>query len=211
MTSAGGAGSGAPGWYPAPDRPGQLRWWDGYRWSDSYQFGYPSQLPYFPGARAVRPPVHPGTLVYRWTIWAIALLPSAVVLLELLWYPTFRYRTLVSGGRLVRVLDLGSVFTPTYFLVIGASWVVYGLCVWFAYLDRRDLARRGVVRPFHWAWAFLSPTVYLVGRSVIVFKVARPKGLAPVWVHIVALVLGVILVSIRVATAVHTVAGSIPT
>jgi hypothetical protein len=35
------------GWHPAPDRPGQLRYWDGQRWTDHY-------------APAVQPPL-PGT------------------------------------------------------------------------------------------------------------------------------------------------------
>lgn len=48
----------AAGWYPAPDRPGQQRYWDGSQWSDQYapaQFGAPTQFA-TAGAVPVAPP-----------------------------------------------------------------------------------------------------------------------------------------------------------
>jgi len=30
-----------PGWYPAPDRVGQMRYWDGVQWTDQYQSATP--------------------------------------------------------------------------------------------------------------------------------------------------------------------------
>lgn len=30
-----------PGWYPAPDRVGQMRYWDGVQWTDQYQTSAP--------------------------------------------------------------------------------------------------------------------------------------------------------------------------
>ncbi|GAA3317315.1 hypothetical protein [Arthrobacter ramosus] len=56
------------------------------------------------------------------------------------------------------------------------------------YLDWRKLRGVGVVRPFHWIWAFL-PTVYVIGRTTVIRKVAPRRGLAPVWVLIASFLL----------------------
>ena len=34
-----------PGWYPAPDRVGQMRYWDGVQWTDQYQAAAPVSVP----------------------------------------------------------------------------------------------------------------------------------------------------------------------
>lgn len=194
-----------PGWHPAPDRPGQLRWWDGHSWADSYQA---QALP--AGARG-RPPLRPGAAVYGWAIWLMALLPLANVLLELAWKPTLSFRTMSSGSQRIRMLELNSVFTPMYFLMLLAGFIAYALCLWFAYLDWKKLAAEGVVRPFHWAWAFLAPAVYVIGRSVVVRKVARPLGLAPIWAVVATAALAVIVAGIKVAEMFPAAANSIPT
>ena len=62
------------------------------------------------------------------------------------------------------------------------SWGVVAGSVVFAYLDWQRLGRSGVVRPFHWAWSFLGGIIYVVGRSVIVHKVAQGRGLGQVWI-----------------------------
>src|SRR5690606_35683868 len=79
------------------------------------------------------------------------------------------------------------LLSPGYLLSTVGGWVVYGLCVWFAYLDWRELGRRGVPRPFHWAWTFLSSVVYGIGRSVVVRK-RTGHGISPMWVTIATLV-----------------------
>lgn len=193
-----------PGWYPAPGRPGQLRWWDGHVWADAHQ----AQA--VPARTGARPPLHSGAAVYNWAIWLVALLPLANVLLELAWKPTLSYRTVVSSGRSIRMLELGSVFTPVYFLLLLAGLVAYMLCLWSAYVDWKKLAAEGVVRPFHWAWAFLAPAVYVIGRSLAVRKVARPLGLAPVWAVLATAALAVIVAAIKAAEMFPAAANAIP-
>src|SRR5206468_9638315 len=51
-----------------------------------------------------------------------------------------------------------------------------------AFLDRRILLRRGIVRPFHWVWSVL-PLVYLIGRSVVLRRRVG-RGSAPLWVSL---------------------------
>ena len=34
-----------PGWYPAPDRVGHMRYWDGVQWTDQYQTAAPTSTP----------------------------------------------------------------------------------------------------------------------------------------------------------------------
>ncbi|WP_052207468.1 hypothetical protein [Sinomonas humi] len=149
--------------------------------------------------------------MYNWAIWLVVLVPLANVLLELAWKPTLSYRTLVSSGHIVRMLELNSVFTPVYFLMLFASFLSYVLCVCFAYLDWKKLAAEGVVRPFHWGWAFLAQAVYVIGRSVVVRKVAQRGGLAPIWALIATTVLAVVVVGVKVAGMFPVVASPIPT
>ena len=66
------------------------------------------------------------------------------------------------------------------------------MSAWFAYLDWRELGRRGVPKPFHFAWVFLSSGVYPIGRSVVVRR-RTGKGIAPMWVAIGTLVFGLAL------------------
>lgn len=195
----------AQGWYPAPDRPGHVRWWDGRMWTPHYQ------PMYRPSVMIGRPPLRAGAAIYGWTIWVVAFLPYTSLLLELAWNPTFRYRTVTSGRSQVRILDATSVFTPFYFAILVSAILAYGLVIWFAYLDTRRLEAEGVVRPFHWAWAFLSPIVYVIGRSVIVHQVARPRGLAPVWALMAAFVLGYGLATIKMVSLFSMMAPSIST
>ena len=49
--------------------------------------------------------------------------------------------------------------------------VIYVVIIVLAYQDSRTLIGRGVVRPFGWGWAFLlSPYLYLIGRTVVVYR-----------------------------------------
>jgi len=85
------------------------------------------------------------------------------------------------------------LLSPAYIALIALSWVGTGLTIWFAYLDWRELKRRGVPQPFHWAWIFLvfavSYAVYTIGRSVVV-KRRTGSGYAPLWITIATIVGG---------------------
>jgi len=71
------------------------------------------------------------------------------------------------------------------------SVAIYAVSVALAFADRRVLLRAGYVRPFHWAWAFLSPPVYIVGRSIIVQR-RIGRGLTPIWVWLGVAVIGLV-------------------
>ncbi|KTR73670.1 hypothetical protein NS234_19740, partial [Microbacterium oxydans] len=50
-------------------------------------------------------------------------------------------------------------------------------------LGARGLAARGFVRPFPWAWTFLSSLVYVIGRHVVIRR-RGGRTLAPLVVTI---------------------------
>jgi hypothetical protein len=101
--------------------------------------------------------------------------------------------------------------TPVYFLLVFSGFLTYGASVLLAYFDSERLKRDGVVRPFHWAWSFLSGTVYVIGRSVIVAKVAPGRGLVPIWVLIGVIFLSIVLTSFKVSSLMTSMISSIPT
>ncbi|HWL00991.1 MAG TPA: hypothetical protein VNQ52_01310 [Microbacteriaceae bacterium] len=70
-----------------------------------------------------------------------------------------------------------------------AGYLLMGVGVLLGWLDWRELRRRGVPKPFHWAWGFFAfagagTLVYLIGRSVVVRR-RTDRGLAPLWTGIV--------------------------
>ncbi|MCM0618606.1 DUF2510 domain-containing protein [Paenarthrobacter sp. MSM-2-10-13] len=192
-----------PGWYPDPSDPRLVRWWDGRAWTANQapaQFQAPGQFQV--PVQQPRPQLSPETPVYNPFIWAITLLPLLSILLLLTWQPEFRMITTRQG---VTTMDPFSMYTPGYFLLMGASFLSYGLSVFFAFLDRQRLLKSGVVRPFHWAWAFLSALVYVIGRSVIVRKVAPNRGLWPVWATIAVFVISMVITGIWMSNFMQSV------
>jgi heme exporter protein D len=192
-------GGAVPGWYADPTGQAGVRWWDGAQWT-----AYTAPTPAV-GAGGIAPPPRPQlpatTPVYTPFVWLIVLLPLLSLVASVVARPHYRYEYV--GG--IHTIDPASVYTPTYVLTLLLGFVLYGLMVVFAYLDHRALRRVGVVRPFHWAWTFLWSGVYIIGRGVIVRQVARPRGLAPVWVLIgVTVVTIVVAIVISVATASQT-------
>ena len=181
--------SAAPGWYPGPFGAARLQWWDGVMWTDGYES---PPIAHGPATRAVlvpRLPISAQTPVYNAFLWVIVSMPLVHALSGLLWNPVLRYQYLGKA----RILDPVSVFTPGHFIFMGSSTVFYAATVVLAHLDWNKLGRDGVVRPFHWAWAFLGPSVYIIGKSVIVRKTAPGRGLIPVWVLIGVWVIGFVL------------------
>jgi hypothetical protein len=198
---AGQAGAGQPGAaWPAAARSGQ--------YGGTGQYGGPGQYggtgQYMgPVQPAPRPEISKQTPVYNPFIWLVTLLPVITLIILLLWNPVFHVRYV--GARRVPTLD-PSAFSVPYFLLVISAWLIYGVSVLLSYLDWQKLQRDGVVRPFHWAWAFLGAGVYVVGRSVIVHKVAPRRGLAPVWALIGLTALSLILVSVKAGSIVSTLA-----
>lgn len=193
MTDANGTPGGvAPGWYADPYGAAPQRWWDGTQWTA--HVSQPAAQPY-PQAAALQPrtALAPTTPVGTVWIWLIVLLPVlSIALLPLVRFD-FAYTFDSAGTSNYSPLNPFSAFSPWYFVLIGLSWLTYAVTVVFSWLDHRELTRRGVVRPFHWAWAFLSSFVYVIGRTVIVRSVAGRRGMAPLWTMIAVTVLSFVV------------------
>lgn len=161
-----------------------------------------------PPRPAPRPEISGQTPVYNPLIWLVTLLPVVSLIVLLVWNPVFHLRYV--GARRVPTLDPTSMFSVPYFLLIASGWLIYGVSVLLSYLDWQKLQRDGVVRPFHWAWAFLGAGVYVVGRSVIVHKVAPQRGLAPIWALIGVTALSFIVVGIKAGMIFSSIASTLP-
>ncbi|MFF1571300.1 DUF2510 domain-containing protein [Leifsonia sp. NPDC058292] len=229
------------GWYADPSGSQQLRWWDGIQWTEHYtaaqaapaqptqpvapaaqspapQYGQtaPAAAPYGQTYAPQRPQLAPGAAIYNVFIWLVVALPFIPVLLLPFWNPLNGF-AIVQGpdGEVRGITDPGSFVSPIYFVILAVSLIADALVIVFAYLDYRDLERKGVVRPFHWAWSFfvfLNPgfLVYVIGRSVIVRRVAPGRGLAPIWVSIGLYVLSFIIAIFWVAALFNNLAHMLP-
>lgn len=175
-----------PGWYPDPSGQHGTRWWDGAGWTQ--HVGPPT-------AQMPRPRIADSVRTDTVFVWLMALLPLITLPLLFVYQPHFRFE--VIGPSHVRTVDPRSVYTGGYFLVQGVSVLLYGVDVLLAYFDHRELKRRGVVRPFPWPWAFLSVIVYVIGRYVVVRKVAPGRPMWPLWTYIAVVVIGGVFGVIR--------------
>ncbi|MFD4422831.1 DUF2510 domain-containing protein [Agromyces sp. NPDC058484] len=177
------------GWYPQPDGTFGQRWWDGARWTEHTSPIAPPS-PALPQYDAIeKPQVPEGTTVDTPWIWLIVMLPL-VGLIPLFFWDLEGYMLRSMTDPLAQV---GLYFDPWYLTTVALGWITYGVMVWFAFLDVKALRALGYARQFHWAWAFLSSLVYVIGRSVVVKKQAR-RGMAPMWVVIalnVAMLIGI--------------------
>ena len=187
------------GWYPDPDDATRSRWWDGFAWTQA------RSTPYTLTASAAELRAPEGTEWNTVWVWLILVLPllSSVRLLFIDWDSMFQlsdptgmssFRTLSSPGFL--------------FGALGGA-ILYGLCVWFAYLDWRALSRRLVPEPFPWAWAFLYTIVYVIGRSVVVRR-RTGRGAAPMWAAIATIALTTGFSIYMVVAMMSTVFASLP-
>lgn len=180
------------GWYPDSTTPGQMRWWDGARWTDRVQAPYSATAPYGPGAASAA-----GTATGTWQVWAInglfalQLLVSLVYIATIDWSSYLAYSANPTPGDMDAIF---AVFNAGYFATLFVSAIAYGGSVALAYFDVKALESRGVERPFHWAWNFIpsyGTTVYFIGRSVVVRR-RTGGGLAPLWGYIALFVVGII-------------------
>jgi hypothetical protein len=178
------------GWYPDPRDRSLVRWWDGSGWSEQTTLAYVS---------GERPDVSPQTPVDTPYIWVVVLAPIVSLIALLFWNPTYSLSNPLA------------MYDAAYFLVVGLGWLVYAAMVVFSYLDWRTLRSRGVVRPFHWAWSFLSSIVYVIGRYVILRKVAQKRGFGPLLVLIIVAALGFIAGIVKSVQIFEMVFSTLPT
>jgi hypothetical protein len=154
-----------------------------------------AQNPYAQSTPAQTPlGAHPA--IYTPFIWIIALLPllSAIAIASL----DMRVM-IVRPSQLHSMIGSPMLGSPMYFVVSVLGWVIYGVSVWMAYLDWRALGRIGIVNPFHWAWAFLTGIVYVIGRSVVVRRAIGSRALVPIWVIAGVYLLAFIIMVVKVA------------
>lgn len=149
-----------------------------------------------------QPPLGAHPAIYTPFIWIIALLPllSAIALAAL----DMRV-TMVQPSQFHSMVGSPMLGSPTYVVVSLLGWVIYGVSVWMAYLDWRALGRIGIVNPFHWAWAFLTGIVYVIGRSIVVRRRIGSGALVPIWVIAGVYVLTFIIMIVKVAALVSSV------
>ena len=175
-----------PGWYDEGNGSGQMRWWSGADWTEHVAAPVAAAAPVRPALAADRP-------IYSVWIWLVVLLPLLSYISFLFYRPDFSYLSstdYLNDPMAFQAHYMAEVFSPAYVVILLTGWLSYGLMVVFAWRDVVWLRKQGVVRPFHWAWTFLNSWVYIIGRSVIVYGVARPRGRAPIWVLIAVAVVG---------------------
>jgi hypothetical protein len=153
------------GWYPDPSGAGRLRWWDGARWTGHrHDPAAPAQPPVRVSLR------NPAMPVYSASIWMIVALPLLSV---------FALATFDLTGFLIGVTSGLAFLDPGYVFLSVLGSAISVASIIFAFVDWRGLEADGFERPFHWAWAFLSMGLYVIGRSVVVHRQAG-RGLLPI-------------------------------
>lgn len=177
----------APGWYRDPSGSGRRRWWNGLAWTDYMDDDLVLQG--VPNGAVIQPMILSSVNLNPWPIWVFALLPLAslapllfVDYAQLLRDLTTAYLSGTSSARIQ--LGLLPLSLINYAIVLGAYALTVGMAAVDYYLLRH---RIGVVRPFHWAWAFLAfltGLVYLVGRAVVIRRRTGQGARWPVWVYL---------------------------
>ncbi len=163
---------------------------------------YSQPAPYTPQSAAAELKAPPGTDPSTPWIWLILVIPIVQTL------PIFFIDwTSYIEASITDPTGLGAsalLFSPAYIALFVLGWVGTGLMIWFAYLDWRELQRRGVPQPFHWAYIFLtfavSFAVYTIGRAVVAHR-RTGTGLSVMWATI-GLIVGGFVVGIIVAAAI---------
>lgn len=181
------------GWYPDPTDASVQRWWDGRQWTAHSSLiglnGPHYAVPQYQGY-GVPPKVAVATNT-RWIWFAIAV--SAVPMLSLLVFDWHGYLQAHLGSGSSRDPSDLMQWQVRNILRGIVSWAVVAAYVVMSWLDWRELRRRGVPLPFHWAWSFLGLLVYTIGRAVVLKRRTVSGGWAPMWATIGLTVVGLIV------------------
>jgi hypothetical protein len=194
MSSPLPASAPAPGWYPDPAGSNRRRWWDGRAWTDHLaDGGWDGTIE--------QPPLAPDARVDTPFIWIISLLPLVSAVAFLTWDVEGYFRRAIEDPQNAAVHQFTD---PGYLLTSAVGLLLYPAIVVLAYLDWRALTRMGVVKPFHWAWSFLT-IVYIIGRAVVLRRRVH-RGLAPLWTFLVVYLVVMVIFSVKLVTAFTAVA-----
>jgi hypothetical protein len=176
------------GWYPNPENPAQQRWWDGAQWTEHVSppaggspqpaaayasqpaAAYASQAAPAYGSQAYAQLQAPaGTNWNTPWIWLVIALPMLGLIPLLFTDPASSSSVSYSTNPLLNGTD-----PVTTLINFALSVLIAGGVVTFAFLDHRELRKRGVPQPFHWAFAFFAliglGVIYAIGRAVVVKK-----------------------------------------
>lgn len=189
MTDPAASATPAPGWYP--DASGVQRWWDGTAWTE--HTAAPVAAP--AGQVQQRTPLPEGTRVDNIWVWIVSL-GFLISCIPLFFFDMVGYVRAVTFAELSGDSSALGGIMGAYVGFFVISWLlsvaIWGFSVFAAFRDVKHLEALGVVRPFHWAFAFIPYTiVYLIGRHVVLRKVVRTAGW-PLWAHIGAYVVVII-------------------
>jgi hypothetical protein len=163
---------------------------------------YAQPNPYTPQTPASELKAPPGTDPSTPWIWLILVIPIVQTLpIFFIDWTTFIEASIADPTGLSAY---GLFLSPAYVALIALGWIGTGFMIWFAYLDWRELKRRGVPQPFHWAWIFLtlavSFAVYTIGRAVVAQR-RTGIGLSVMWATI-GLIVGGFIVAITVTVSI---------
>lgn len=192
--------SGAPaGWYPDSTNGNRLRYWDGIRWTEHFAA---------PDAAGLKAPE--GTDPNTPWIWLHLAMPviASIPSLFIDWAALLTIDPNDPAGMLDRQLAVYS--SPGYIVSIVLPFLTYAAGVLFAFFDFRELERRGVPRPFHWAFAFIPYSVYPIGRGIVA-KRRTGRGIASTYVAIGVIVAGFIIGLVVAGIILSILVSQIPT
>lgn len=223
----------APGWYPDPAGSPQQRWWDGASWTEHLAAPAFASGPY---VRPVQAPLRApeGTNPQTPWIWILVALPLVLWLAAIPYFGWFSdfFGTMIDPAWLAispddseamsRAIlestfrDFGAMIWPLI-LMQAVSFVAAAAAVIIGWLDWRELGRRGVPRPFHWAWSFFAlagvGAVYVIGRAVVARR-RTGSGLAPMWVTIAiygaSFIAGLIWTGVLMSTMMNGLVNLVP-
>ena len=193
------------GWYTDPEDGTRSRWWDGLAWTQARSRSYTLTAP----APELRAPE--GTDWNTLWVWLILVLPllSSVRLLFIDWGSFIDWDSMLQLSDPTGMNTFRNFLSPTFLFSTVGGVILYGLGVWFAYLDWRELSRRLVPGPFPWAWAILYSIAYVIGRSVVVRR-RTGRGAGPMWAAIATIVLTSVFSIYSVVAMWSTMFASLP-
>lgn len=162
----------------------------------AYPSGYPAAAPAVQAGPSA-PGADTNTLWIYLSILASTLPILSLFLIDWNGYLDF-FMQLDSSGTYESTAAANAMlqWTGSVLLISLLSYVFIALSIVFAWLDWRELKKRGVARPFHWGFAFfalvISIGVYIIGRTVVL-KRETGSGMTALWVWIGSIVLSIVV------------------